>query len=433
MKYERKIMILATVLSGLLLAGLLLVFGLEQLGIQPFGPQAGESLSATPSITTAESYSGANDAGPTATVTPDPQAVTPSATPTDGPAGTPVTGSTAAVHFLNVGEGSCTLICSGQSAILIDGGDAPTSAYVVSYLKKLGIQKLDLVIATHYDSDHISGIGGVLMTIPVDLVLGPEGAGATKTYESFCEVIQKKGVKRRNVKKNGEWLVLPDEVMVEFLPTADPAEASGEDGENGADSVSPERDGRDSSLAMVVTVKGKTLLIMGDAEAAKERRLAGNGCISRVDIFVVNHHGSRFSNTSELLAEARPEWAVISCGENEYGHPAKECIDRLKSAGAKIFRTDVQGTIVLHLAGKEILCDVPALQNPYAGPSEETVVSRQDVPENVTFILNGNSKVYHLPTCESVSGEMHRNWFYFYGSAADAQALGYRPCGRCLK
>ena len=82
MKYERKIMILATVLSGLLLAGLLLVFGLEQLGIQPFGPQTGESLSATPSITTAENYSGANDAGPTATVTPDPQAVTPSATPT---------------------------------------------------------------------------------------------------------------------------------------------------------------------------------------------------------------------------------------------------------------------------------------------------------------------------------------------------------------
>ncbi|MBO4767519.1 MAG: MBL fold metallo-hydrolase [Lachnospiraceae bacterium] len=411
MNKHRKAVFFATVLSGVLLAGLLLVFWLSGSGRPDFpGAKITPSQAATPTS--------ANLLSSNATPTPG---ISPTLTAAPTVPGTAMNKwQDPAIHILSVGEGSSALVCCYDTAILIDGGDAPTSAYVVSYLQKLGIKHLSMVIATHYDSDHISGLVGVLSVLSVDNIYGPSGSVSTKTYESFCNMVEAKNIPRHEPIP-GEIYRTPNDITVEFLST-DKVE----------DTDPTDDQGRDASLAMVITIRGRKILIMGDAGAAKERRLVRDGRIPDVDIFLVNHHGSRYSNTGELLVAANPEFAVISCGTNDYGHPAYESIARLTECRAKIFRTDVQGTVVLSFENNEIRPNVPALEDPYADPDDGDVVAKTETPEDVTFILNGNSKVYHLPDCDSVSGEMHRNWFYFYGAAEEAEALGYRPCGRCL-
>ena len=441
----------------MVLAGLLLMFGLGLFdGEKPGGPSGGPTQNETQHVTPtgseptgdtptpggttpAEEPTPTPNEGkkPTEEPTPTPdegRKPTEQLTPTDPATPTPTAAGKSntenpqlatAVYCLDVGEGSSTLFCSGTTAVLIDGGDAKTSAYVVGFLKSLGIQRLQLVVATHYDSDHISGLVGALSAFSVDEVWGPAYEGTTKTYRSFAEMIGKREVPWV-LAEDGQTFAA-DGCTVTVLASSVPVRMIGDsDGE-----VDPSETGEDTSLAIRVTLDNVSILVMGDSGAARERALVKKGALGQYDIFLVNHHGSRYSNTSELLNAAQPKYAVISVGDNDYGHPAKECIDRLQESGAMIFRTDLQGTITMSVEGSEVHPDKAALADPYEavkGGSEQQV----EHPEDVSYILNGNSMVYHLPDCASVAGVMRRNWFYFYGTAEEAEALGYRPCGNCL-
>ena len=422
---------IATVLSGLVLAGLLLIFGL--------GLFEGDAPSVTPASPTPVTQPAEATPAQGGTVTPT---ATPTAAETPTAAATPTQAGKdnsdvvnpqleTAIYCLDVGEGSSTLFCSGTTAVLIDGGDAYTSSYVIGFLKRLGIKRLQLVVATHYDSDHISGLVGALSAFAVDEVWGPAYEGDTKTYNSFATMIRSKEVPW-TYPEDGRTFS-GDGCTVTVLASTVPGtvrqgeEVSGD----GSGTGDPSETGEDTSLALRVTLDNVSILVMGDSGAARERALVKKGALGQYYIFLVNHHGSRYSNTSELLNAAQPKYAVISVGDNDYGHPAKECIDRLLESGAMIFRTDLQGTITMSVEGSEVHPDKAALADPYEavkGGSEQQV----EHPEDVSYILNGNSMVYHLPDCASVAGVMRRNWFYFYGTAEEAEALGYRPCGNCL-
>ena len=437
MKKKQNRILIAAVLSALLLAGLLLVFGLglfdenrPEMTVAPPAPTGTPTKtdSPTPTETPVGAVTPTETPTPMATpeVTSTPEAVaTPEATVTPGvtPSGVQNPPLEAAVYCLNVGEGSSTLFCSGTTAVLIDGGDAKTSSYVVGFLKGLGIQRLQLVVATHYDSDHISGLVGALSAFSVDEVWGPAYEGATKTYTSFAEMIRKKNIPWTRVTDGAKFASDGCTVTVLASSVPEPLRSDSTDGDG--------ETGEDTSLALSVTLDSVSILVMGDSGAARERALVKKRVVGHYDIFLVNHHGSRYSNTAELLAAAKPEYAIISVGANDYGHPAKECIDRLVESGAMIFRTDLQGTISMFVENGEIRSDRAALTDPYETPGGEDV-QQVEHPEDVSYILNGNSMVYHLPTCVNVAGVMRRNWFYFYGTAEEAEELGYRPCGTCL-
>lgn len=403
---KRKTIWIITVLSGLVLAGLLLVYGLTHSGN---GPDATGGATVTSAPT----------GDPVATATPEP---TGTATPTGEaltPAPTPAAALEGTVHVLSVGEGSSALFCSGDTVVIVDGGDSATSSYVVSYIKSLGISHIDLMIATHYDSDHISGLIGAMSAFSVDNLWGPDYEGTTKTYTSFMNMAEGRKLALYHP-ANGE-VFRKGGITVTVL-ASEPSEPDSEPGESG----------NERSMALTVELGGCSVLVMGDSSAARERALVREGVIPVCDIFLVNHHGSRRANTAELLAAVKPKIAVISVGANDYGHPGSECIDRLIDCGADIFRTDRQGTVTLAIEEGVIRPDRDALEDPYAAPDGGEEIREADPPEGVTFLLNGNTKVYHLPTCASVRGVMRRNWSYFYGTAEEAEALGYRPCGSCL-
>jgi|GEM_PF-3389765 Predicted hydrolase (metallo-beta-lactamase superfamily) len=420
MKERRTHVWIATVLSALVLAGLLLIFGL---GL--FEDNKPGTVTPTPAVTLTDSVTPTDGAAPTESIPPTGSAtLTPGGSDNSGAVNPRLDTS---VYVLDVGEGSSALFCSGTTAVLIDGGDAATSSYVVGFLKSLGIRRLQLVVATHYDSDHISGLVGALSAFTVDRVWGPAYEGDTKTYNSFAAMIRKKEIPWELVNDGREFSADGCTVTVLASSVPVPVRMEGTQESDGEGET-----GEDTSLALRVTLDNVSILVMGDSGAARERALVKKGAVGKFDIFLVNHHGSRYSNSAELLAAARPEYAVISVGENDYGHPTKECIDRLRESGAKIYRTDLQGMITFTIEGGRILPGTLPLEDPYGTP-EDSGQTRVEHPSDVSFILNGNSMVYHLPDCSSVAGVMRRNWFYFYGTAEEAEALGYRPCGSCLR
>ena len=121
------------------------------------------------------------------------------------------------------------------------------------------------------------------------------------------------------------------------------------------------KDLNDCSLVMTAEYGQNRILFMGDAEQDVERDLLSDGADLRADVLKVGHHGTKYATTSRFLSAVKPSYAVISCGlDNEYGYPKEEVLERLLSAGAQIFRTDIQGDIHFVMDGTRIAYEAGA-------------------------------------------------------------------------
>lgn len=273
----------------------------------------------------------------TPVVTPNQGNEKPSLTPhasvqvTDG-----VTGEeTLEVHFLDVGEGASVLLLWEDYSMLIDGGGRTKSSYVVSYLERQGVEKLSLLVATHYDSDHINGLIGALKVYGADEVWGPDYEEETKTYQSFVKAVAERNLKTVHPESGHMWNA--GDLGVTVL-------AIGEEGDSD----------NDQSLMLLVEYKGTKVLFAGDATMDREGRLPDTGTSVDCDIYYVSHHGSNSSSSEAFLEAMSPEIAIISVGENDYGHPHPACLERLNACGATLYRTDEQGAIVITLGTRGI-------------------------------------------------------------------------------
>ncbi|WP_006521466.1 Ada metal-binding domain-containing protein [Desulfoscipio gibsoniae] len=174
-------------------------------------------------------------------------------------------------------------------------------------------------------------------------------------------------------------------------------------------------------------------LFTGDAEGPAEAALSGN---LEAEILKVGHHGSSTSSSAAFINKVSPEVAIICVGaDNSYGHPAGETVQRLQNAGAKVYRTDLNGNIVITTDGKSYkvktqrasITPQPVVQPaPVKTDPQPTPVSIS----NGKFVGSTKSNKYYYPDCryaESISPE-NAIWFI---DAADAQAQGYVPCGVC--
>lgn len=246
------------------------------------------------------------------------------------------------VHFLDVGQADCILIqIPNGKNVLIDGGNNDDGPAVVSYLKKQGVRRLDVVIATHPHEDHVGGLDNVLNAFEAGKVYAPRVTANTKSFEDFLLAVQRKGLKITEARA-GITLDLGPAASAVFLAPA----GTGYEDLN------------DYSAVLKLTYGGTSFLFTGDAEAVSEAEMLRAGRDLKADVLKVAHHGSVSSTTAEFLKAVSPKYAVISVGAgNDYHHPSPKTLARLAAAGVKIFRTDERGTVVVESDGQQITFD----------------------------------------------------------------------------
>ena len=240
------------------------------------------------------------------------------------------------VYFLDVGQGDSTLVLFSDKTILIDAGEADMGDRVVSDLKTLGVRRIDLLVATHPHSDHIGGMQKVLAAFPVGQVLDSGLPHTSSTYEHFLETIEQKNIPYR-VADQGQTIDIDPALTIIVL--SPPKERFGDDPNT-------------NSIVLRVSYGTVAFLMAGDMGGESENVLGKSGYPLDARILKVGHHGSYSSTSSSFLERVRPETAIIMVGkDNPYGHPHKETLDFLKRYGVTIYRTDLDGTIVIRSDG----------------------------------------------------------------------------------
>ncbi len=245
------------------------------------------------------------------------------------------------VHFIDVGQGDCTLVMSGDKALLIDAGENGHETEVLNYLRSMKIDKLDYIIATHQHSDHIGGLPEVLEEFDADNIIMPRLTKAqtptNSTYTAFLKALQKTNAKIISAKPGLKYSL--GEAEFEILgPVTDDCENI-----------------NSMSAVTKITFGETSFLVTGDAEKDEELEIIENGANLDCDVLRVGHHGSTTSSCKDFLDAITPEICVISCGaNNDYGHPHDKVMKRLDNYTDEIYRTDICGSIVMTSDGKNI-------------------------------------------------------------------------------
>ena len=247
-------------------------------------------------------------------------------------------GSTLEVHYLDIGQGDCTLIRQGDHAMLIDAGNNSKGTKVQAYLENQGINHLDYVIGTHPDADHIGGLDVIIYKFDCDQVWMPDYSKDTRTYDDVIQAVKARDYKVTHPKAGDVYTLGEAEVTV-VCPVKD----------------SYGSNANDYSIGVRVQFGENSFLFTGDAEEHSEEDMVASGENLKADVYKAAHHGSRTANTENFIKAIDPRYVVFSCGEgNTYGHPHAEVLDRLRKMEIQIFRTDDQGTVVAVSDGQTI-------------------------------------------------------------------------------
>lgn len=253
------------------------------------------------------------------------------------------------VHFLDVGQGDCTLISIDGHYLLIDAGDNNKGTAVQNYLQKQGVEYIDYFILTHPDADHIGGADVIITKFDVGMVIMPDCEKDTATYRDVVSAMEYRYIAPTYPVVGTEYS-LGDASFVILAP------------QNSYEDVNA------NSVVIKLTYGEDSFLFVGDCEEEEENEILESGQDISADVLKVGHHGSKSSSGEEFVSAVSPTYAVISCGEgNEYGHPHAKTLNTLRAAGVLLYRTDEQGTIIAKSNGAGITWDVPPTETWQAG------------------------------------------------------------------
>lgn len=294
------------------------------------------------------------------------------------------------VHFFDVGQGDSILIESPNGkTMLVDGGVKGAGQQVVSHINELGIDKLDIVVATHPDADHIGGLIPVLNSIPIEQFYDSGKVHTSQTFEEMLSLIDTKNIPY-NVPKTGDSIAFDDELEIKVLNANEDAS-----------------DNNDASIVLKVTYGNISFLLTGDAGVALEKEMMQQNV--KATILKAGHHGSNTSSSQSFIQAVQPEVTILSYGkDNKYGHPHAEVVERLQAIGSKIYATAEAGTVTVSTDG--VSYNVSAKE--WSGAIVEKPSLKQDVEiiskdliEEIVAIKNNGQDTVSLKDWQLVSIE----------------------------
>lgn len=255
------------------------------------------------------------------------------------------------IHFIDVGQGDSTFIITPRNkTILIDGGGSQFSDYdvgkntLIPYLLDRGYSKIDMVIISHFDSDHIGGILTLLEELKVKKVIISKQKEESENFNKFTKIVKEKHIKVETVEA-GERLKIEKNIYFDIL-WPNNSKIIGENSLN------------NNSIVCKLCYKNFSCLFTGDIEEIAENAILNeykNTNLLKSDVIKIAHHGSKTSSTSEFIEKVNPKIALIGVGKNnKFGHPSQKTIQLLNERNIAIFRTDQNGevSICVNLMGK---------------------------------------------------------------------------------
>lgn len=348
----------------------------------------------------------------------------PAASPARDTADMPGEESSFSVHFIDVGQADAALVeCDGHF-MLVDGGNRGDSDVIYTVLKKAGADKLDMVVASHAHEDHIGGLPGAFSYATAELTLCPVTDYDSDIFRTFKEYAEEKG----------GGLTVPEAGDMYDLGSAE-VEILG---------LNAGEDTNNTSIVLMIRYGETSFLFTGDAEREAEQALLDSGAELKADVLKVGHHGSDTSTSYPFLREVMPEYAVISVGEgNSYEHPEEGPLSRLRDAGCKILRSDLNGDIIISSDGKKLsittdktateeqlltpggktqsIAKPAAAESPRPSPEE---TEQSQTQETMVWIPKSGSKYHSDPECSNMKDPSQV-------SLSQAESLGYTPSKKC--
>ena len=348
-------------------------------------------------------------------------------------------------HFIDVGQGDATLIKCGEHAMLIDAGDDSKGTAIQNYLKKQKVEKLDYLVLTHPDSDHIGGAPTIITKFDIKKVFVSNYEKDNKSYQKLIQALDDKDLKYTTPRVGSRY----------YLGTAS------------ITTLAPNKEydnPNDSSISLIIKNGDNKFIFSGDAGEDAEKDILENDIDISADVYHVAHHGSKTSTSKEFIKAINPGYAVISCAEgNSYGHPHAETLNTLRMRGVKVYRTDEEGSIIATADGKKITFNVPESETWKAGePAGSTNAAKsstekttqpsdaqdgqssnkevapevkESTPEastsnttELTYVLNVKTMKFHKPSCNSLPTANRKD---SSESRESIIAQGYVPCKKC--
>jgi competence protein ComEC len=334
------------------------------------------------------------------------------------------------VHYIDTGESDSILIESDGHYMLIDAGDVDDKATIVNYLTQQEIKKLDYLVLTHPHADHIGAASDVVNSFTIGKIIMPPKTNNTKVYETLLDTIANKNL-RITKPIVGDSYVIGNATFTILAPN----------------SMNYGSNINNYSISLRLVNGKNSFLFIGDCETEAIADILANKQPLDSDVLLCGHHGSKTSTTDDLLKAVTPTYAVISVGENSYGHPSDSTLSLLKKYQISTYRTDENGTIIATSTGDNITFAAKAtdLSDVYTSTSsndttantttsgkvsttDKATASSKDIAtssESNQVYITGSGTKYHKAGCRYLDSSKTKT------TVKKAKKAGYEPCKVC--
>ncbi|MBQ6477293.1 MAG: MBL fold metallo-hydrolase [Bacilli bacterium] len=244
------------------------------------------------------------------------------------------TNSNLTIYYLDVGQADSILLSDNGHYMLIDAGNEADGYKLVNFFKTLGIKSFDYVIGTHGHEDHIGGMDKIIDNFNIKHYYMPNVLVSSKNFEEVLDSLNRKRIKLETPNINQEFSLSNTKCKILYI---------GNDNE----------DINSNSIINRCVYYNTSFIFTGDATNACEKKILDQDIKS--DVLKLGHHGSQYSSSNEFLQKVQPKYGIISVGrDNIYGHPKKVTMNKMRYYNIEVYRTDLNGTIVVNSDGNNI-------------------------------------------------------------------------------